>query len=76
MAENCHCQIGGRTLDLLNKASPLHGAQGEVVGAIEMIRDLTEQRQAEEELRRYRQHLEDEVAARTAALEEAITACA
>lgn len=41
-----------------------------------MIRDLTEQRQAEEELRRYRQHLEDEVAARTAALEGAITACA
>ena len=71
VAENCHCQIGGRTLDLLGKASPLYGAQGEVVGAIEMIRDLTEQRQAEEELRRYRQHLEDEVAARTAALEEA-----
>ena len=71
MAENCQCQIGGRTLDLLGKASPLYGAQGEIVGAIEMIRDLTEQRQAEEELQRYRQHLEDEVAARTAALEEA-----
>ncbi|HQC73854.1 MAG TPA: PAS domain S-box protein, partial [Candidatus Competibacteraceae bacterium] len=54
MAENCQCQIGGRTLDLLCKASPLYGIQGEVVGAIEMIRDITEQRQAEEEIRRYR----------------------
>jgi len=40
----------GHTLTLMGKASPLYNPQGEVVGAIESIRDITDRKQAEEEL--------------------------
>jgi len=40
----------GHTLTLMGKASPLYNPQGEVVGAIESIRDITDRKRAEEEL--------------------------
>jgi len=40
----------GRAVTLMGKASPLYNRQGEVIGAIESIRDITELRTAEENL--------------------------
>ncbi|HVP94742.1 MAG TPA: PAS domain S-box protein [Methanoregulaceae archaeon] len=45
----------GKPLILMGKASPLYNRQGEIVGAIESIRDITELRNALEEL-----HVEEE----------------
>ncbi|MEA2035157.1 MAG: PAS domain S-box protein [Euryarchaeota archaeon] len=43
-------QPRGHKLTLMGKASPLYNPQGEVVGAIESIRDITYRKRAEEEL--------------------------
>jgi PAS domain S-box-containing protein len=40
----------GKTISFIGKASPLYNQQGEVVGAIETIRDITELKLAEESL--------------------------
>jgi two-component system, NtrC family, sensor kinase len=49
-------------------AAPLVDAHGEVVGAIETLQDITRRRQAEDELRRHRNELENMIADRTAEL--------
>lgn len=41
------------------KASPLHDSQGNLVGAIESIRDITESKLMEKKLRKRHNHLED-----------------
>ncbi len=41
----------GKSVILMGKASPLYNRRGEIVGAIESIRDITEMREAEESLR-------------------------
>ncbi|XHH08794.1 MAG: SpoIIE family protein phosphatase [Candidatus Bathyarchaeia archaeon] len=41
------------------KASPLYDSQGEIVGAIETIRDITDRKRAEEEIIRSRRNLAD-----------------
>ena len=41
------------------KASPLYDSQGEVVGSIETIRDITDLKRAEEEINRARRNLAD-----------------
>ena len=41
------------------KASPLYDSQGEVVGSIETIRDITDRKRAEEEINRARRNLAD-----------------
>ena len=41
----------GRIVTLMGKASPLYDRQGEVIGAIESIRDITAMKAVEEELR-------------------------
>jgi len=40
----------GKQVTLLGKASPLYNREGEIVGAIESIRDITEQKEAEKAL--------------------------
>jgi PAS domain S-box-containing protein len=49
-------------------SSPLRDAAGEIVAVIEMVRDITERKLAEEVLRRYRNELEILVGERTAEL--------
>ena len=54
--------------DYLVTASPLRGKDGRLVGGVRVSRDITERKQAEKELERYRVHLEDVVKERTAEL--------
>jgi len=42
--------LQGRKVTFVCKASPLYNSQGEIVGAIESIQDITEQKKAEDEL--------------------------
>jgi two-component system NtrC family sensor kinase len=53
---------------LLFTAAPLRDARGAVVGAIEKLQDITQKRQAEDELRKTQVGLENLVAQRTAQL--------
>jgi PAS domain S-box-containing protein len=53
-------------------AAGLYDSQGNLVGAIETFRDITEQKQAEEELKKYRDQLEELVEARTVELEDRV----
>lgn len=60
----------GKGAYLWGTASPLCDKNRNIIGAIQSIRDITGRKQAEEELRRYRDHLEELVADRTAELAE------
>jgi signal transduction histidine kinase len=62
---------GGRWLYFT--AAPLCNAEGQRIGAIETLQDVTERQRAEEELRQYQNHLEEIVADRTSQLAEANT---
>jgi PAS domain S-box-containing protein len=44
-------QPKGKPLTLMGKASPLYNRQGEIIGAIESIRDITQMKNAEERVR-------------------------
>jgi PAS domain S-box-containing protein len=61
----------GKGAYLWGTASPLFDKGGNIIGAIQSIRDITERKRAEEELSKYRDHLEDLVKDRTAELAEA-----
>lgn len=60
---------GGKGAYLWGTASPLFDDEGRIVGAIESIRDVTEWKRAEEELRRAHDELEERIAERTRELE-------
>ena len=62
----------GRKIFLSFVASPLFDAQGNVVGAIESIRDITRLKEAEAELARINQNLEKIIWERTRALEDEV----
>ena len=62
---------GGRSVVLWGKATALYDSDGNMTGAIESIRDITEHKKAEAELRNLSRELEQRVALRTAELSQA-----
>lgn len=53
----CNALYNNKGAWVFAKASPLHDRAGKVIGAIEIIRDITELKQAEQELKRSHQEL-------------------
>lgn len=51
VADNTLSLLRGRKVTLYGKASPLYNSAGEIVGAIEAVRDVTDRKNAEDELR-------------------------
>jgi PAS domain S-box-containing protein len=51
-------QVKGENLSLWGKAKPLYNSKGDIIGAIESIRDITERKQVEESLKYREQELE------------------
>jgi PAS domain S-box-containing protein len=58
----------GETVWVLASASPIFDDEHQLKGSFAMVTDITERRQAVEELRRYKDQLEDTVRSRTAEL--------
>jgi PAS domain S-box-containing protein len=51
VAESSKCTVNGKHIIFYGKASPLYNSKGEIVGAIELIRDITASRKNEQLLR-------------------------
>lgn len=64
-------RLGSSGRWLFFTAAPLHDANGRLIGAIETLQDVTDRHRAEDDLRRYQNHLEELVQQRTAQLAEA-----
>ncbi len=60
--------VSGKKLCVEITGSLLRDASGRIIAGIEVVRDITAQRRREEELKKYRDRLEDLVAERTAEL--------
>lgn len=60
----------GRDINISLTISPIRNVEGRFIGASTIARDITERKRAEEELRKYREHLEDLVRDRTEELEK------
>ncbi len=59
----------GRSIYLRTSKVPLRDSEGRIFGVLGIYDDVTDQKMAEQELERHRDHLEDLVAARTADLQ-------
>jgi light-regulated signal transduction histidine kinase (bacteriophytochrome) len=61
----------GHRIHIALTLSPIRNEQQEIAGVSIMVRDISAKKRAEEELHRYKAHLEEEVAARTEQLQAA-----
>lgn len=61
----------GRLIDVSLTISPVRNMQGGIAGLSIIARDISEKKRWEQELERHKNHLEEEVAARTAELQAA-----
>ena len=58
----------GMIITVLNNSRPLTDTEGDIIGMQSTLIDITDRKQAEEELKNYRNHLEELVAERTSDL--------
>ena len=70
LAELYFPSLMGQETYLWAKATKLYNNKGEIVGAIESIRDITSQKIAEKEIKRYHDHLKELVEERTEELKK------
>ncbi|MBF0561188.1 MAG: PAS domain S-box protein [Alphaproteobacteria bacterium] len=68
--ETVQLRKNGSFIDVSLTISPIRGGRGEFIGLSTIARDITERKQTEIELQRYRENLESLVTERTAALTE------
>src|SRR5712671_4021385 len=68
--ETVRCHKEGRQVAISLSVSPIRSVSGRIVGASKIARDITERKQAEAELHRLNETLEQRIAERTAELEE------
>jgi two-component system, NtrC family, sensor kinase len=69
IGENYTPKLGGTYM--FGSASALRDSKGNIVGAIETIKDITDRKKNEDELRKHQEHLEDLVTERTVELQKA-----
>jgi two-component system, sensor histidine kinase and response regulator len=69
--EGIRCRKDGTLIPVLLTLSLLKNAEGETIGLSTLAKDISEQKQAEEELRNYKEHLEELVELRAGELEKA-----
>jgi PAS domain S-box-containing protein len=62
----------GQRRHLLTNASPLRDSQGNILGAVAIVQDITELKAAEQALRQARDELEERVRQRTTAINETV----
>lgn len=70
-SQNANLTKTGETIFCDWYNTPLHDQAGDAIGTISMVRDISDSKKTEEELERYRLHLEELVSERTQQLEEA-----
>ncbi len=71
-AEDFFPDLGGNGRWLFFAAAPLKDHKGKTIGAIETLKDITDQKQAEKELAKHREHLEELIRERTSELQKTI----
>ncbi|HSR11184.1 MAG TPA: PAS domain S-box protein [Thermodesulfobacteriota bacterium] len=69
--EEAYAPAGNAEMTVRRTSSPVRDERGDIVGIVTVLRDVSEQKKNEEELRRYRVHLEETVSERSAELQKA-----